>query len=198
MLNSNIKKMKRIILSFIFVVFAVASFAQAQHLKFMGIPLNGTIHQFQQKLASKGVQLNTFANKTLPVGVRAFKGVFSGYEADFYVYYNSKTKIVYRAKAVIEASNLTYAENVYETIKDGLLSKYEDNSFFTTGEQEEHESITFAVFSTKNQNQLSLGLIGLYVTKSVYSWQEEERQIHVDYEDTANSDKNEALNGDDL
>ena len=190
--------MKRVVSVFIFVVFAVASFAQTQHLKFMGIPLNGSVQNFQQKLATKGVRLNTLANKTLPTGVRAFKGVFSGNEADIYVHYNSKTKIVYRAKAVIEASNLTHAENLYETIKDGLISKYENNSFFTTSEQEEHESMTFAVFSTNNQEQLSLGIIGLYVSKSVYSWQENERWIHVDYEDVANSNKNEVLNGDDL
>ena len=38
--------------------------AQAEHLKFMGIPLTGTITQFQQKLATKGVTHNKRASAT--------------------------------------------------------------------------------------------------------------------------------------
>lgn len=191
------KAMKRTFLSLMLCLFSVASFAQTQHLKFMGIPLNGSIQNFQQKLALKGFRPNTLFNKTYPTGGRAFKGVFSGKDADVYVYYNPKTKVVYRAKAVIEANNSTFADNLYNTMKEGLFSKYENNSYFTTGEFEGHESITFSVISTKNHDQSHLGWIGLYVTKSEYSW-DERNFIHVDYEDRANTDKNEMNNSDDL
>ena len=75
--------------------------AQTEHLKFMGIPLTGSITAFQEKLKAKGIEYDAEGSRQIKVGCRCFKGSFSGEKANFYVYYNEKTKIVYRAKAVI-------------------------------------------------------------------------------------------------
>ena len=54
--------MKKIMLLLLTCLFAfpILSVAQSQeHLKFMGIPLDGTITQFQAKLQAKGVNYDT-------------------------------------------------------------------------------------------------------------------------------------------
>lgn len=90
----------------------VAVCAQAQHMKFMGIPLDGTIDSFQAKLAAKGIKPDKQYNATTPVGSRFFEGIFCGYQAEFYAYYNAKTKNVYRCKACICNTSLNYVNRV--------------------------------------------------------------------------------------
>ena len=94
---------KRIVTLMFLIVLAIGSrHAQGQeHMKFMGIPLNETINQFQTKLSAKGVTVDVAANKTIGVGCRTFKGFFSGKDAQIFVYYDENTKVVYRAKAVV-------------------------------------------------------------------------------------------------
>ena len=94
--------MKRIVLMLVSCMMVMSVMAQNEHLKFMGIPLTGTITTFQTKLAAKGISYDKVASSQTESGVRCFKGVFSGEKANIYVYYNEKTKVVYRAKAVIE------------------------------------------------------------------------------------------------
>ena len=87
--------MKKLFLLLVITLFvSVGAMAQTEHLKFMGIPLNGTITQFQNKLKAKGVDVNPSLNKFIPTGGRAFKGVFSGNDATIFVYYDEKTKKV--------------------------------------------------------------------------------------------------------
>ena len=92
--------MKKSIILLVISILAFCSPVQAHHLKFMCIPLNGTITQFQQKLTAKGVKHNKQTSQMIPAGVRAFNGTFAGEKADIYVYYNLSSKVVYRAKAV--------------------------------------------------------------------------------------------------
>ena len=82
-------------------------------MKFMGIPLNGTINQFQTKLSTKSVTVDVATNKTIGVGCRAFKGSFSGKDAQIFVYYDESSKVVYRAKAVIQSSDEDICDNNY-------------------------------------------------------------------------------------
>ena len=62
----------------------------------MGIPLNGTINQFQEKLISKGVKPYADFNK-LAQGepIRFFRGNFAGNKALIKIKYNNRTKIVW-------------------------------------------------------------------------------------------------------
>ena len=48
--------MKKYITLIILSLLAITIHAQTEHAKFMGIPINGTITQFQQKLQAKGIQ----------------------------------------------------------------------------------------------------------------------------------------------
>lgn len=50
------------------LVFTLAAHSQEQpHMKFMGIPLTGTITQFQAKLAAKGVAYDPTTSRRLDV-----------------------------------------------------------------------------------------------------------------------------------
>ena len=50
--------MKRILIAFLFVFSCIGAMAQNtnEHLKFMGIPINGTLESFTQKLVAKGLK----------------------------------------------------------------------------------------------------------------------------------------------
>ncbi len=168
------------------LVASLQSFAQGEHMTFMGIPLNGTINQFQAKLANKGVTPDARANAYIPVGVRSFDGDFAGYEAKIYVYYDKNSKIVYRAKACISQTNEDIMEQKYKTLKDLIQTKYE--GYEETDEQSNHES--YSIYT-------SLGTVSLYTSiyKETYPY---EHIIHVDYEDMVNSAKYKKSQLDDI
>jgi hypothetical protein len=153
--------------------------AQSDHMKFMGIPLDGTINSFQNKLSAKGITPDDKLNKSLQVGVRGFKGNFAGHEAEIFVYYDAKSKIVYRAKACIESEIKNVAEQNYNTIKSQLKDKYYDKSIIDTDTYEGHESLHFL---------LLFGVIDLYFNSysegypTIYS-------VHIDYSDIENYNK---------
>jgi len=91
--------MKKFVAIFLFMLSVCAN---AQHMKFLGIPLDGTINSFHEKLVAKGYKPDTQYNAQCAPGGRLFLGTFFGKEAAIHTYYNPKTKIIYRAKACIE------------------------------------------------------------------------------------------------
>lgn len=70
--------MKKAFLLLLMSLFSLVLFAQTEHMKFAGIPLTGSIEQFQKKLIAKGFRLNAKISKLLPVGTRSFIGTFAG------------------------------------------------------------------------------------------------------------------------
>lgn len=186
--------MKKIISVIIVCLVSLSTYAQVEHMKFMGIPLDGNISAFQQKLKSKGVEYNSNLSSRSPAGVRAFKGVFSGEEANIYVYYNAKTKTVYRAKAVLTIVNESIADNKFDKFASMLKEKYL-TGVVTDGEQEGKPAISIKVL---DQNfDKCVGFIGLYMSKdeTFYTGQ---MFLHIDYEDAYNSIKDINKNMDDL
>lgn len=186
--------MKRLSLIFLLAFIAIGLYAQGDHLRFMGIPLNGTISQFQDKLSGKGVALDRETNKLLPAGTRAFKGTFSGESANIFVYYDVKNKIVYRAKAVITCNGKTAAENKLYQFRDMLCAKYPDAET-QSGMSGEYTSFTLKIPNVNNGGQL--GYIELYLTDSNYSFIDD-MALHIDYEDYTNTLKHTKQNLDDL
>lgn len=75
--------MKRLLSALFCMLLVVAAFAQNanEHLKYMGIPITGTISQFQSKLAAKGVRYDQKSSSMINGGVRVFKGTFAGNKA---------------------------------------------------------------------------------------------------------------------
>lgn len=179
--------MKRILSFFVMLVLTLGVMAQTQHMKFMGIPLDGTISAFHQKLVAKGCKPNVEYNKIAPVGGRAFTGTFFGEKAKIFVYYNAKTKVVYRAKACIDRSSEDDVIRKYNEVKSALEEKYPD-AYMVKSEDYGYDSVGF---------DTGQGFIVLYVNKfdDVYLT---EYTLSIDYYDDVNYKKNENSKMNDL
>lgn len=186
--------MKKTLLLLMTCLMALTMQAQKEHLKFMGIPLNGTITTFQTKLQSKGIKYNAKMSAEIKDPCRAFQGVFSGYDATIFVYYNEKTKVVYRAKAVIKYNDKETGESKFSDFKYKLKTKYA-NAYSYDGEQNDHPSLNMSVPDSKEERYI--GTIDLYFTNPQYSFMDEV-YLHIDYTDTPNKRVNEKNNLDDL
>lgn len=192
--------MKRIGLFICCLLFSLTILAQGDtHLKFMGIPITGTISQFQSKLTQKGCTYDKSTNASFPAGSRAFKGTFIGYKVDIYAYYDTKTKIVYRVKAVINGTSEDLAEQYYSNIKSLLSQKY-GTDFMLTDTKEDKECVSFLSLKNRNDNvdlssqslsEVANGTIDLFITQDEETWIRSpyNYNVHIDYNDFVNSDK---------
>jgi hypothetical protein len=172
--------MKRIFSFFVMLVLTLGAMAQTQHMKFMGIPLNGSISAFHQKLVAKGCKHDVELSKVVDVGCRAFTGTFIGEKASIFVYYNAKTKVVYRAKAVIYRSSEDMIIQQYDEVKSALEERYPD-AYMVKDEDDEYEVMHFYT---------DQGWIDLYVNK-YDGYSETSYGLHIDYYDDVNFKKNE-------
>ncbi len=168
--------MKKILSTLFCMLLVMTTFAQSNnlHLKFMGIPITGTITQFQNKLAAKGVKYNPMS-KYVSAGIRTFTGTFAGNGVRIYVYYDNSSKIVYRVKSVIPNVTEDIAESKYYSMRQLFEQKYEQIIY---GEQEDKESLS--IFT-------GTGRIDMYICKDEDSYNEYD--VHIDYEDGNNSQK---------
>lgn len=183
------------ILSLVVCMLICLSVQADEHLKFMGIPLDGTITQFQAKLAKKGVAHDVAGSKVLPPGSRLFKGVFSGKEAYIHIYYDTASKLVYRAKVVITTSDDQDFENNYNYFVRMLSEKYLDAKK-DIGETNNHEDVSFLVYNIETAQYMYKGIINVYRVKLSNYYNS--YSLHIDYEDTINSVKRDDRNMEDL
>lgn len=118
--------MKKLIMLWLFAIISIVGLAQntTKHLNYMGIPINGTITQFQAKLIAKGCVHDKLTSNSLGVGCRAFKGHFIDNKVSIFVYYDESTKIVYRVKTLIANISESIVDQKYNQIKNMLLQKY--------------------------------------------------------------------------
>ena len=196
--------MKRFALVIFACLMAFVAHAQTEHLKFSGIPINGTLSQFQSKLVGKGYTEDKLLNNYSSGGSKFYKGNFIGNRVTLIVYYDQDTKNVYRVKAVIRGLTEDMAENKLSDIKDKLQSKYED-CYYSDDEKDGRPSFSILPkrkliadeFETKWHN--SYGEIDLFISKnedlSDYPYH---FNLHIDYNDQINSDKHENKVMDDL
>lgn len=116
--------MQRFIFSFIMLACSIFATAQnGTHIKFMGIELGGTISEIQSHLEKKGLTIDPM-NKSLPVGQSAYKGIFSGENAQIIIEYNPRTKLVYRGKAIIEKQGKANVIQAMTNMEMKLNTKY--------------------------------------------------------------------------
>lgn len=183
--------MKRIVVFIFALMFFNVVFAQ--HLKFEGIPIDGSISSFQNKISSKGFKLNNVKSQNAPLGQRVFNGVFQGYNAEITVFYGRKSKNVYKVEAVIESKK----KEVIQGILDKSLEKIEKKYIYTTNHDVSDATnmhFRYQIFETKNSEQ-SIGLIEVYPSHSYYITGDENRPlefanfiIEFTYEDRKNTD----------
>lgn len=113
--------MKRFILTTLFVIaFAVCN-AQSNHLKFKGIPIEGTQNSFVQKLKAKG-----FTYKGMDEGIAILEGEFAGIKKCTILVSRFADKDVVQLVAVVfpERDNWADIMSDYNTYKQFLTEKY--------------------------------------------------------------------------
>lgn len=190
--------MKRIILSMA-LIFAIMlpSLAQTEHVKFMGIPLDGNIDTFTTKLKNKGCTINSI-NTLVEKGTRVFDGYFSGEEATICVYYNPSNKKVYAAKAYFDCFGKTRTLDSFESFKNNLSQKYGSFDMIesTTDDDYGHE-FPKVMIGIRDDDFEMIGLIVMYITCYEYGTNGT-HSIHVQYEDLINQLEFEESKMDDL
>lgn len=177
--------MKKSIILLIISIVALCIPMQAQHLKFMGIPLNGTITQFQSKLQAKGMKYNKSISQQLPAGVRMFNGTFAGEKAEVFIYYEPGSKNVYKSKVVTGYPDANSCNTKYEELKSLLMSKYSDAESATDYENG-HEAFCLRVYDKGNPS----GVICIYVSNNIYAYPMD-NEVNIEYVDYVNYLKND-------
>ena len=190
--------MNRTLLSLLFCLFTTIASAQNGHLKFMGIPLDGTINEFSAKLAAKGCSVDEYLSQD-HVGDRIFDGVFMGNRANLFVYYQPTTQIVYRAVAVIKKEDEDIIKSLYEEPKKLLNNKY--IGFQKTDSVLGHETWSLFVPRVPSDEEMiwnrCYGNISLGITKLKESYHTAYALL-INYTDQINYDKYQNAKQDDL
>ena len=185
--------MKKIISVFFALCLCLAASAQ-QHMKFMGIPLDGTIDDFSMKLRSKGVTYDAAESKAAGKGIRKFCGTFMGEMATFTVFYNYKSKIVFSAVAELYYPTVESAHTPFVNLNDQLQQKYPDATCKEyTGPDGKTDGLAFDIFDETGNNRIGFILQTLRVPSSGYGI-----SICLTYTDTDNLMKSEKILSEDL
>lgn len=111
--------MKKLIITLIILCYAIGGYSQ-EHLAFKGIPIEGNINSFCQKLKSKGfMQIHSQDN------IRLFTGNFTGREATVGVVADQGGNDVYSV-VILFPSNKEWNQlvNTYEYYKELYEEKY--------------------------------------------------------------------------
>ena len=185
--------MKRIFLTFcICLLSSMLVFAQEDHLKFMGIPLDGSIDNFEKELLAKGLSLYSDFNSEYEKtnDCRAFEGKFSGENAILFIEYDPSNKIVYAARVFIECVNEITRDKKYDYFNSMLSIKYPEAKI-EMGEQEGHEAKAIFIPNKNHSSHQYLGFITIACSNDRY-------MLEIDYTDTDNMVKCKKKNLDDL
>ena len=116
--------MKKVIVSFAFVLIALISYAQSnsEHLTFKGIPIEGSMTEFCQKLKAKG-----FKSVGKENNLALFIGDFTGRNATICVTATDDGKSVFAVTVLFDPSGeWNTLVNTYSYYKDLYTRKYGD------------------------------------------------------------------------
>ena len=117
--------MKRIFIALLFVFSCIGAMAQNanEHLKFMGIPINGTLESFTQKLVAKGLKREHAWDNAL-----LLKGTFAGKSGSGVCVMRVPSRnIVYKVVVCLPSKDTwEWLEDDYTEFKRMLTSKYGD------------------------------------------------------------------------
>lgn len=180
---------KTIVTILTLVLFSAIS---AQHLKFEGIPIDGSITNFQNQLSSKGISINNAKSKEAPLGQRVFNGKCQGYNSEITVFYGRKSKVVYKVNVVIESTK----KEVIQNILDLSRKRIEEKHLYTTDHDlndDTNPKFRFNIFPTETSKQ-SVGVIQVNPSHAYYITGDENKPLELAcftiefmYEDRANT-----------
>ena len=185
--------MKKIISVFFALCLCIAASAQ-QHMKFMGIPLDGTIDNFAMELKAKGITYDAAESKSADAGTRIFYGKFMGEKARFIVFYNYKSKIVFSAAVELNYPTVESAHTPFVNLNDQLQQKYPDATCKEYKEPDgDVDGLAMEIFDETGDNMIGFILQTLKAPSSGYGI-----SIYLTYTDSDNLMKSEKILSDDL
>ena len=183
--------MKHILVFILALLVAINLSAQTEHVRFLGIPLDGTIQHFQDSLTANGCSLDPKTSDLLPKGMRAFKGGYSEYDALMIILYDETADVVYQVKAIITCQGEETSDSVFNVINQQLQSEY-GTLLSTKSIQYGHESYGYTILS---KERVVVGDIGLFMTRDENN--PNVFLVQVQYTDTANLRVHERQQSDD-
>lgn len=176
----NYNDMKRLSITFLTLVFVLLCYAQEEHLKFMGIPLDGKIKAFHSQLINKGCKLDPLTG-TLSDNFRSYNGLFAGESAQIIISFEPKSKIVYSGLAAIKKYSESTTISSYEEMKSLIISKYSEDEMVKMineyREKNQEEPIKWFienkegkynnfVFIVPGHKRPTIGYIKLYISEN--------------------------------
>lgn len=186
----------RKIISILFSLCVCLSVSAQEHMKFMGIPLNGTIDNFTLKLKAKGVTHDAAKSKMLPPGSKFYNGTFMGEKATFVVYFNAKSKVVFGVMVDMSYSSTELAYVPFKNIAEQLLKKYPKAVYEANKDSKgDMDGLTFYIPNETETKRIGIIIQTLYPSKSLLK---DDCAITLSYTDVENFDKSEAINNEDL
>lgn len=96
----------------------------AEHISFLGIPVNGSLSSFQSKLANKGFKYNQSESRIAPAGERVFSGIWKGHKATVSVFYNRKSNNVYEVELSIDSDNIDVIQSMLDRTRREIENNY--------------------------------------------------------------------------
>lgn len=114
--------MKKILLVVITLLLSLSLNAQTteEHMKFKGIPIDGTLIDFTQKMKQKG-----FSYKGMEDGMALFEGEFAATKGCTIIAVAKSTNVVHKVAVVFpDCDTWSCLFNKYESLKDMLVQKY--------------------------------------------------------------------------
>ena len=188
--------MKKII-SVLFALFLCMAASAQQHLKFMGIPLDGTVDNFTLKLKAKGVTYDAAKSKGLSPGAKFYRGTFMGEKACFVVMFNAKSRLVYGVGVEMSYSSLALAKTPFMDIADKLHNKYPTAVYDRIDKDGSSDAlgVSFTIPEENSTEPLGIIMQSLKRPDGILSidW-----GINLIYTDVKNYKKHESLNSEDL
>lgn len=187
--------MKKTIVTLMLSLFCMIVQGQT-HMKFMGIPLNGNVELFTQKLKAKGLTCDVAKTKESPSGVKIYKGLFMGEDSEFMILVNPKDKNVFAVEVSMDYSSLELAKTPFTNIFNQLKEKY-SKAVVTVLRDSDEKAEGFQFYVPDAEEKKLLGLI-TYKLRKPDGLLQREYTISLFYGDVENFKKSENKNYDDL
>ena len=183
---------KGILLTFILML-ALSVYAQDEHFKFLGIPLDGSIEEFEAKLCDKGF-IREMESRESEINKRNYKGLFAGYDSDVTIEFNPRNRNVYSACVLITRSDPKTILKLYEKFRDDYLQKYPENKYREI-DLEDYPSMAMWFNDSSNKKEIGqVTILALPTMYEIFGY----CSLTISYTDKANKEKNDNSKLDDL
>ena len=183
----------------IFLLVLTVNVCEAQqHLSFLGIPIDGNIKSFNQKLIAKGFKPDLQHNK-IGEDTWWYTGIFAGRKCNLTVSLTTTTKTVYSVDVDFDCYAEIFAQYFKNEDENTIMYKYTKEQVLYEFDDKKHTYVYFKKFKedTEVDEDKTFGNISLtYWEKDYYS--EKPFTYNISFEDRINYLKYKKEQNDDL